>query len=317
MDEIEKLFGGKRKDFETFPLTEKQSEVNVRNAEIRRIAEKYPELPIADLAVMFGLAISTIGQIIVGLRKNRGGVKPGQAQMLGERKSHMIYLRQNELWTLQEIANLYRISRERVRQIVGNTGVRPYNPKKAAQDQIIRASSDKTNSQLERELGVNKSQIYKARSGMRHKIEDTLESTHSGFMGEEKFKRDAEARGYSVELMSFRHQFDAMVNGSVNCDVKIATVPLETPTHKKQQMINPIWNFSIGKKKKWKEVDVFPCLIFPLNLWFIVPAEHIRAGGIRENIRFVYPHSGRGPTSFQKYENRWDIIDKIAKEKND
>lgn len=46
------------------------------------------------------------------------------------RKAEMIRLRDIEHKTLQEIADIYCITRERVRQIIGNTGHRGYRKKK-------------------------------------------------------------------------------------------------------------------------------------------------------------------------------------------
>ena len=45
------------------------------------------------------------------------------------RKAEMIRLRTEERLTLQQIANRYGITRERVRQIIGNTGHMKLNSK--------------------------------------------------------------------------------------------------------------------------------------------------------------------------------------------
>ena len=56
-------------------------------------------------------------------------MKEEQAIANETRKAEMIRLRTEEHLTLQQIANRYGITRERVRQIIGNTGHMKLNSK--------------------------------------------------------------------------------------------------------------------------------------------------------------------------------------------
>ena len=77
------------------------------------------------------------------------------------RKEEMIHLRFNLGWSLQRIGDNYNISRERVRQIIGNTrGALKLMYSDTLRNPLwINNNSDKTNDEIAKELGCTKSRV--------------------------------------------------------------------------------------------------------------------------------------------------------------
>ena len=71
------------------------------------------------------------GEILAALERVVAQMKRkklnAEQKMLNERNIEIKRLRNNEYWTLQRIGDKFGISRERVRQIVGNTGELAHN----------------------------------------------------------------------------------------------------------------------------------------------------------------------------------------------
>lgn len=147
------------------------------------------------------------------------------------RRTEMLSLRQSKKWTLQKIADKYGISRERVRQIIGNSGpkydgilVSKYNSKYSflRDKNWQRRNADKTNKEISIELGVPQATISRFRGKIRHSVEpDSLVGV--GAYWEEWVSDHLRKMGIQNELMPFKHPFDILAAGYIRIDVKSST----------------------------------------------------------------------------------------------
>lgn len=215
---------------------------------------------------------------------------------LEEREEEMLRLRFEKLWTLQEIADEYGLSRERVRQIIGNSG-RGYKPKRIRRQ--ARAMADKTNREVAEALGIS----YGLASTLRADIRTPVDGDGSASVGFDKEEWAAEhlrALGFDVELMPFRHPFDMLVNDSCRVDVKYCSTPRTPPS---SGNISPQWCFALRGERE--NCDIYMCVTGEDDV-FMIPSSEVPEQ--QEQLVFCYPTKRPSLGKYQKYLERYDLI---------
>jgi len=234
-------------------------------------------------------------------RKKRENIKVRDTTRNKEIKK----LRLEEGWTLQRIGDKYNITRERVRQIVGNTGYIS-TPRTEERNNFIKSQTEKTNNELSEELGISYQYISQIRGNTRHAIEKGNKSLTTGVEWEEWAHEYLLKNKIENELQPIRSPYDIIALGNVFIDVKVATKPCETG----KGLISPQYHFhpNINHNK----ADIYMLIIAPLEDVFIIPAKLIEN---MDSVYFCWPTTRPEIGKLQKYYNRLDIIRKVHEQK--
>jgi hypothetical protein len=164
-------------------------------------------------------------------------------------------LRFTENWTLQEIATKYGISRERVRQMVGNSGA-GYRQRKIKA--YVVNNKDKTNREISLELGVTKGYLGRYRHDHRHAIDGG--NLEMGARWEEIVSKILIDHGINNTLMPHHHEFDILLENGKRVDVKAASRTMKPPSSK----CYPFYSFGTKKPERGNYCD-WICLLFRLT----------------------------------------------------
>ena len=197
---------------------------------------------------------------------------------------------------LQEIANKYGISRERVRQVVGNSYGLARKIRSNKEKEIVLAHPEMTNEQLSKFTGLGIGKISTLRSGTRHKID----SGGTALLG-----RDAENyvsgvlnnKGIKHKLMPYRHRFDILLENGKTADVK-STYVLSTPDSRKHSV------YVFHKQGGIKQADFYICIIMKTKDVFVIPHQDVPKASM---IVFPWPPK-MNRSKYGKYHNRFDLL---------
>lgn len=223
------------------------------------------------------------------------GRKAGRSKELEERKTEMERLRFVENWTIEAIGDKYGVSRERVRQIIGNSG-RGYKMRKRIK--IALSMKDKTNQVVADLLGVSVPSISRYRSHQRHAVEKGTE-LDKGIESEEIVSRKLSELGINNKLMSHHHPFDILLENGKRIDVKSSTKKISP----KSQRGNSFYSFKIEKTRRGEYADFIILYLFDVNKFFVIPFSEAP----KEYIRLQYPPKYKNNV-FASYENRFDLL---------
>lgn len=223
------------------------------------------------------------------------------------RKEDMRELRLTHGWTLQRIADKYSISRERVRQVIGNTGTISFRNSAVFKDDLfLEDTKHLTNDELCELLNVNYVTVSRQRGGIRHAVKGNG-NVRKAFESEELASAWLKAKGINNELMAFRHPFDILALDRVRIDVKVAYGSCISPS---QHNISPTWTFHVENGNKRDDTDFYLCIIAPTEEIFVIPA-----GKIPRNtgtIRFCWPTLRPELSNWQNYLDAYNLIFEFA-----
>lgn len=216
-----------------------------------------------------------------------------------ERDFEIERLRFEEGWKLQKIADKYDITRERVRQIVGNTG---YLFAQLRHEEIKDADPMESNQALAKRLNMKTSTISLHRDGW-HTVEgDSVLAMGNGW---EKWAAvQMIKRGHVAELQPLRSYFDILLDTHLKVDVKAATGNI--PPSKQGRQKNPGYHFNLRKSEARKPVDFYFCIATETEDVFIVPYDKLPMP--KETLLFCWPTARPTLGKYQKYHNRWDLL---------
>lgn len=203
-------------------------------------------------------------------------------------------LRKEGNLTLSEIGYIYRISRERVRQLIGNTG-RGY--KKTKTKELVLSYPNLTNKELAVELGKSEGTVSRYRSSVRHKLDGG--NALIGSVAEEMVLKILRENGIECKLMPHKHKFDILVNKNIRVEVKSAWRKTESPSRKG---ISPAYKFNVKKEKNISDYFIF--FIVETKDIFIVPSNLMEG---RDNVVISYPVYGHY-SKYEQYHNRFDFL---------
>ena len=225
----------------------------------------------------------------------------GEQPDFDERKAEMLRLRFEEKWTLSEIGELFGVTKERVRQIIGNTGgkdrKRKIKPEILARNESILSSTELTNQELSDKFGISKTRIGVIRGKTRHAIEENCNSKY-GADAENVVASKLTVLGFKTELMPHKHPFDILIENFVRVDVK------STYKQRRKNKTYLYYSFSVRKNSRQK-CDFYVCYIHPLDKFFVIPALEIPPQ--RSMITVSYPPKKREGRYIQ-YLDRFDLL---------
>lgn len=246
----------------------------------------------------------SIDDFIRELRKGVGFVTPKKETdyepMNKSRAAEMVRLRFEESKTLQEIANVYGISRERVRQIIGNSGS---GYKLRRNRKKILSHPELTNDELSEYTGISVNVIstHRAMAGQRHTIKDGGH-LKSGTEGEIIVSDKLRELGIEHKLMGHMHKFDIILKNGKRIDVKTADSAIKPPS----QHGGAYYNFRITKFRSGQEsyADFFILLIKPENKFYVIPENEIA----KSYLRITQSPLKKEKLKYDKYINRFDLL---------
>lgn len=222
---------------------------------------------------------------------------------LRNRKQKMISMR-NEKKTLQEIADKFGITRERVRQIIGNTGGEAIKKRMDDKLDFVKSNPQKTNSELIEDLrvkfgaGLGKL-FFNIRSKTRHAIDGG--ALQLGVEAEIIVSEKLNSLGIKHQLMPHHHVFDIQLENGKTVDVKSRINQSIAPSAA-GRLKTPQWRFVARKEKKGNYTDFFILYIWATKDFFVVPNEDVH----NDQIVFCWPP--KKPSKWHKYHNRFDLL---------
>lgn len=215
---------------------------------------------------------------------------------MDERLEKIKNLRFSRNYTLQEIANEFRLSRERIRQLIGNTG-RGYKNRRIRK--LYENNKHLSNTELSEITGIVNISSYR-KDGIRHKINGG--SLKIGVYFEELVSKTLNKNGISHKLMPHNHPFDILLDNGIRIDVKSVS-----PSRLLTKITNT-YSFNPNKKRRGNYADYFICVLIDTEEMFVIPSSEIKKSS---PIRFSWPRPTRGKESkYHKYHNNFDVLQK-------
>lgn len=217
-----------------------------------------------------------------------------------DRIAEMRRLRFQELLTTTEIGLLQNppISRERVRQLIGNTGRGFVTARKK---KIWAQNKDKTNRELLEALGFSSTtSLYRYREGERHDIVGggiKINADHVNYVS-----NLLKLKGIEHELTKARHPYDLHLENGLRVEVLSAS-----PMSHIFPGLN-MYNFNTRQEIKGRFCDYFACVTTDTLNVFIVPARLTR---LTSPIRFCFPKDYGRISKWLQYHNRFDLLDTV------
>jgi predicted XRE-type DNA-binding protein len=199
---------------------------------------------------------------------------------------------------LQEIADVYGVSRERVRQKIGNTGSF-FN---FVLDRIV-AEKDLANLSLS---GKMRTAAYKILGHVRIGRTKTNSSIFKGENAENLVSRKLSELGIKHALAKRGYYCDIILDNGKTIDVK--STSKKRPSHPSFRGAGNYYSFKGISKEKKRFADFFIFVIIDAQVFFIVPFEKVIGF---ERVIFSFPkiHSnGKTKVSWQEYQDRFDLL---------
>jgi predicted DNA-binding protein YlxM (UPF0122 family) len=219
------------------------------------------------------------------------------------RKQDMINMRDSAM-TLQEIADKYGISRERVRQIIGNTGHDAMQERVKQKISTVQSNPQMTNSEIKELLNKKYGaglgyKLSAAWNGMRHAISGG--ELKKGTKIEALVSEHLQSIGIGNKLMPHMHSFDMLLDDGKKIDVKACFSSRKTNEKQKCDM----YQFGVGKNRRGNYCDFFICYIVPTGDYFIIPNEEV---SMVDSVYISWPTPKRSWTKWHSYHNRFDLL---------
>lgn len=202
--------------------------------------------------------------------------------------------------SLQGIADIYGISRERVRQLVGNTGylvarTQRRNLENLSGSDLEKLTRDEAMQKYKKSCGWGIAQ----KLGNIHHVNNGL-----GNKAEELVNQKLIDVGISNRMMGFKKSYDIQLDNGLRIDVKSAKIPQKSPS---QRDISPVYN--IHNIKQGQDCDFFIIVLpagfdDPTPQFFIVPSSHFYH---TQSIKVTYPGTKR-KVWIEEYHNRFDLL---------
>lgn len=219
-----------------------------------------------------------------------------------ERTAEMLRLRHQEKWTIQQIGDRYGISRERVRQIIGNTGRYASKYTNTLKNESwLDAHKDKTNNELASMLSTSSECISMYRGKTRHAISP---DSFVGYGAAVEGVVSDHLRGLGIEnqLMPVRHPFDILAENGARIEVKSRFCPMRGDWH----IGRSIYAFNVIKGNKLPDYADFYILVIAVEdpVYFVVPVPDVRW---QKSLYVTWPRTYEN-CKYSKYHNAFDAI---------
>lgn len=223
------------------------------------------------------------------------------------RDEEMRRMRFDGLKTLEEIGNEFGLTRERVRQILGNDGFSIVRKRRKETEKYIESQTNKTNDELAAELETTYAMVSLSRGGTRHAVKPET-STERGYKGEEIVSAKMTELGIEHEMMPNNHPFDILVFGNLRIDVKTCH---NRPTYPSLigKAKSPRLTFKAPRNKR-NDLDFYILLAMETGDMFIVPVDCAP----EKNDQFIFSWPTLRPTmsKWSQYLEAWDLLTNAA-----
>lgn len=210
-------------------------------------------------------------------------------------------MRYEKLMTLQEIADFYSLSRERIRQILKSKDGREIQHARAERSShAFQDHPELTNKELSSKMGVTYAYISHQRRGMRHAIEPGS-NIYKGTYAEDLVNKKLTEAGIPNKLMPHGYKYDIETDTGIRIDVKAVYTEFTAPSIKTR---NPhtLWCFNSEKRRRGNYADFFILVVVPLDAVFIIPFSEVK-----ERVLLTWPHA-RKVTRYEKYHNAFHLL---------
>lgn len=209
---------------------------------------------------------------------------------MNERTAKMIEMRKT--MTLQEIADMYGITRERVRQIIG-AKKREINPK----HEFIKSNPGLTNRELAELTDFRTQTIMRVRRGQRHAIDGG--PSEKGTTVEDMVSSRLAEMGIKHRLMPHNDIYDIELENGKTIDVK-STYKISYPPSSIGYPFYRFRAYKIGVEDKKKYCQYFIFVVVPTGEMYIIPREEV---GVENRIT-----TGGYRTKWDKYLENWEQL---------
>ena len=213
-------------------------------------------------------------------------------ELMQERNEEMAMLRNRYGFTLREISEIYGVSRERVRQIIGNTG-RDFM-RRWTEENVKNINLEKLDSDELMNLRGCISVYRKEHAKMHHK------NNSISYQSEILVSSKLAQLGYPNKIKQSGHPYDIELENGIKIDVKHTDIP-----HKCcKRQISDGWRFV--HLKHGTDCDFFICVI-PSGEMFVIPSSETRKNTY---IVIMWPQMGQKKSKWAKFYNRFDLLER-------
>jgi hypothetical protein len=230
--------------------------------------------------------------------KHSRGISPFKKT---ERNEKILQMRLSGM-TLQEIADVFHVSRERIRQLAGNLGywaneVQKRNLAQLPDEELLNLTTAEARAKYTRLCGCG---IIKKMATVHHK------NNCQGSKAEEIVSKKLKSIGLDNALMGWHNPYDILLNNGYCIDVKAPSIPQHAPS---QKDISP--KYAINHLKNGKDCDFF-ILVLPTDFddptlqYFVVPSVRFKS---LQAAKVTYPGK-RKAVWIERYHNRFDLLQK-------
>lgn len=268
-----------------------------RNETMRSLFEN--GLAISDIAARFKIAEKTAYQIVARGHQTR---KMGRgANLTPENQTRRDEMRAlfAEGKTKEEIGKIYGISRERVRQIIGNgLSIAKKVRHEKIKAQAAQLAETYTASEAAEILNISVGLLWEIAPGNRFKISDENpnSSVAKGDKWENIISEKLNLMGMENELMPHHHPFDILVKERVRIDVK-SRHSFTTDSKGYQG-----YTFNI---RKVDNADFVILVITETETYFIIPLSKKTSHSIRIQV------DPKRSSKYEQYRNNWNLIERF------
>ena len=230
------------------------------------------------------------------------------------RRADILMLRNYGKMTYIEIAERYDVSRQRIHQIVGTQSIHEHygaSARTVMDKHWLEKHKHLTNAEMAKLTGLSYCSISKYRSNMWHQHSGAGLRVSSN--GVEFVKNVLESFGYcNTEMMPTRDLRDIVIHREhkdVTLDVKISTKDSKPPS-RNNGADSYLWHWQLRRhKQKRGVVDFYILVIWKTRDCFVIPVNDVPEH--RTDLLFVFPNDYGRHKSWQKYHERWDLIEDL------
>lgn len=227
------------------------------------------------------------------------------AEKQTERNQEMWKLRHVKGWTLDEIGTKYGISRERVRQIIGNTG----------RDFLTMWTRQKIESGFT--LPSTFESLWDLRGSVREWRKEWAKHRHTAKGGLARLGQIFEELASFIlaenkipnKLMTYRCPYDIQTESGLRIDVKVSHMNVQKL--KSQMVTHP--TYQLPEMKSGKDCDFFFVFIPDVDepsgyTYFIIPAHEFHHMQIGSRPRIPWKPLSQKPSKWHKYNKRINLL---------